>query len=124
MLPILVIDDSASVIRLFSHLLQLTTHSARGVVHASSLEEALDHLPRGKFHLVFLDNRLPPHSTYHEPLRQVAELTDAPIILFTGSELDEICDGELPEAFAGYFPKHKLTKEFLEDFLAGYEDRS
>lgn len=117
-ITILLIDDSASVARLFSHMLQISDYADAPFVHLSSVEDAEDYLSGSEdVGVILLDNRLPPFRRFDIPLQRLRRLTTAPIYLFTATELEELGFDEPPAGLNGYFSKNELKPETLNAFL-------
>lgn len=83
---ILIVDDEAAVVDVFTQLLEQSGHRIRG---AGSAEEAIALVAKQDFDLIFLDLGLPGISGL-EAIAALAAETKAPIIIMTGHADEEV----------------------------------
>jgi len=114
---LLLIDDHQQIARIFQVFLEKTRHAAMAFEATLTLEQGLEIIKREVVSVIVLDNYLGLYENYEEPLRQIRSLTDAPVILLTGSELSEIGLSEVPDELAGYLWKVGLLPEHIESVL-------
>ncbi len=114
---ILLIDDNPQIGRVFEVFL-LKTHFAEMSFEAVLTAEAgVASLQREPADVVILDNYLGLHESYETPLKLIRNVSDAPVVLMTGSELDELGLGSLPVGLSGYIWKVGMTPASIEDSI-------
>ena len=116
--PVLVIDDHKPIGRLFGMFLKQTSYADHQMIFIETVEEACVALRTLEPVAIFLDNYLPPHVSFHEPLRQLLAVTDLPIMLMTGSDLDELGHTDIPDGFTGYLSKSAMTPAAIEQLIS------
>lgn len=117
---VLLIDDNETVGRLFGVFLQRTDFSDVRLICVTNVEDGLQVLDDVVPAVILLDNFLGLHRSYHEPLRLIREKCSAPVILVSGSELNELGHETIPPGLSGYISKADLTSESIERLLRPY----
>ncbi|MAK60370.1 MAG: hypothetical protein CMK09_05285 [Ponticaulis sp.] len=117
---LLFIDDHKRTLQLIGVMMSATRFGACESTMVERLSDAEDMLARRTASLIFLDNYLPPHRSFHVPLQRLQAISDAPIILMTSSDLADLGETDIPEGFADYLPKTELSVARLEGLLAAY----
>lgn len=116
---ILIVDDHPAAIRLFVRFMELTPYRDMEVLSAETVDDAADHLSERSVDAVFLDNRLPPYDGFAEPFRRLSALSDAPFVLITGSDLEDLGYTDVPEEFAAFLSKNDFGLEAIQSCLSG-----
>lgn len=91
------------------HLLAATQLADTSILHAETIDDALQSLREHSVSLAFLDNRLPPFTRFEEPLARFREISEVPVILLTGTDLDELGYEDLPDGLDGFLSKNDLS---------------
>lgn len=117
LITVLLIDDNHAIARLISHLLALSGFSDIRFLHADTVEDGLETLAFEPVGLVLLDNRVPPHQRFEEPLGRIRKCSDAKVVLLTGSDLDDLGYETLPASLDGFLSKNDLSPASLTEVL-------
>jgi|GEM_PF-2339959 len=114
---ILAVDDEPMNVEILARYLQSKGHRVAG---AADAEEALAALRAGSFDLVLVDVVLPGR-TGLEVLPELAQLTQAPIHIMSGSNDDDTRRDALMLGAAGFLPK-PIDLEALTTLVADLPD--
>ena len=115
---LLFIDDRSRMLDLIGHMMKATRFHDWPLRMARNLETAEQYLAEAPVSMIFLDNYLPPHRSFHIPLQRLQAISSAPIVLMTASDLEDLGETELPEDFAGFLPKAELSTPRLESLIS------
>ena len=118
MRSILIVDDHPAAIRLFFRFVGLTRYRDVETLSAESVDEAADCLSQCSVDAVFLDNRIPPYDGFAEPFRRLSALSDAPFVLVTGSDLEDLGYTDVPEEFAAFLSKNDFGLDAIQSCLS------
>jgi len=111
---VLVVDDEAPVIDLFSDLLKREKYSVKGVATG---EEALDLLDKEDFEIVLLDIKLPGMSGVEALKRMRDKNPNLIVVMITGFGYDEELIAKSKEyGCAGYIGKNMPISQIMSNF--------
>ncbi len=103
-MEILLLEDNPGDARLFHEVLRELDYLAPRVAHARRLSEAVELARDHAFDIIFLDLSLPDGYGL-EVIRQVRDVTTAPIVVLTGSVDEALAARALAEGAQSYLPK-------------------
>ena len=116
-ISVLLIDDNHATARLMGHIFALTEFASIKFLHADTVEDGLETLSSESVDLVFLDNRVPPHQRFEDPLRKIRGSSSAKVILLTGTDLEDLGYDPLPASLDGFLSKNDLSPASLTGIL-------
>ena len=116
-ISVLLIDDNHATARLMGHIFALTEFASIKFLHADTVEDGLETLSSESVDLVFLDNRVPPHQRFEDPLRKIRGSSSAKVILLTGTDLEDLGYDALPASLDGFLSKNDLSPASLTGIL-------
>ncbi|WP_022695977.1 response regulator [Ponticaulis koreensis] len=116
-ITVLLIDDNHAIARLMGHLFALTEFASVTFLHADTVEDGLETLASEPVDLVFLDNRVPPHQRFEDPLREINACSSAKVILLTGTDLEDLGYDALPASLDGFLSKNDMSPASLTGIL-------
>lgn len=116
-MSILIVDDHPRIAVLMQYMLTATTYGETPVVGVTSIEKAEAFLSENAAALVFLDNYIPPHRNFRTSLDILRPLTDAPVILLSGSDLVDMGLEDLPDGLAAYLQKDTISPSVLQNLI-------
>lgn len=109
----LLIDDNQALGRLFEFFLNDHRLAKVGCEQVLTVSDAVNFLKTHTVDIIFLDNRVPPYKSFKETAHLIRQATQAPIILMTGTDLDELGYSDVPAPLSGYLAKNDLSSERL-----------
>lgn len=109
----LLVDDNQALGRLFAFFLNDLVIANVECEQVLTVSDAVNHLKTHTVDIVFLDNRIPPFKSFKETAQMIRQATEAPIILLTGTDLDELGYSDIPAPLSGYLAKNDLSSERL-----------
>lgn len=113
-MSILIIDDHPRFATLMRYMLAATTYGEQPILTAQKVEDVEAAIEGHELQAVFLDNYVPPHTSFRTSLKILRPLTEAPIILLSGSDAIELGIEVLPPELAAFVLKDQLTKDILQ----------
>ncbi len=99
------------------HLFAMTEFASIEFLHADTVEDGLETLSSEPVDLVFLDNRIPPHQRFEDPLRKIRDCSSTKVILLTGTDLEDLGYDALPANLDGFLSKNDLSPASLAGIL-------
>lgn len=115
---ILILDDDDHYAMLFSAYLKLSKVEGGAVEHATTTDEAVKHLREFMPDMVFLDNRIPPHSDFRHGLKALRDAGYAgPVIVQSACIADQIFDEAEKLGVAEVIDKFEMNETRLISLL-------
>jgi CheY-like chemotaxis protein len=115
---ILILDDDDHYAMLFSAYLKLSKVEGGAVEHATTTAEAVEHLREFMPDMVFLDNRVPPHSDFRSGLRALREAGYAgPVVVQSACIADGVFDEAESLGVAEVIDKFEMNEAKLMTLL-------
>ena len=115
---ILILDDDDHYALLFSTYLKLSGVKGGIVEHAVSTEEAVARLRSFKPDVIFLDNRVPPHSDFRSGLRAIRGAGyEGPVVVQSACTVDEVLDDAAKLGVAEVIDKLEMSDIRLMEIL-------
>jgi CheY-like chemotaxis protein len=115
---ILILDDDDHYAMLFSAYLKLSKVEGGAVEHATTTAEAVAYLRDFMPDMVFLDNRIPPHSDFRDGLRALREAGYAgPVIVQSACVVDGVFDEAKKLGVAEVIDKFEMSEAKLMNLL-------
>jgi CheY-like chemotaxis protein len=115
---ILILDDDDHYAMLFSAYLKLSKVEGGAVEHATTTAEAVEHLREFMPDMVFLDNRVPPHSDFRYGLKALREAGySGPVIVQSACVVDGIFDEAEKLGVAEVIDKFEMNEAKLMNLL-------
>jgi len=119
MQKILLIDDDPTQHELFSFYMDETFGPDSVFTSALNLEEALMHLGRAPFDVIFLDNRLRPYCSYTETIDRIRSLShECPIYLISAARQHEKLGNYKRYGIVDAIDKFDLRQEISDGLIA------
>ena len=116
---ILLIDDDPTQHELFSFYLDEVFGPDSVFTSAMDLEEALLHLGRASFDVIFLDNRLRPYFSYTETIDKIRTLSrECPIYLISAARQHEKLGNFRQFGIVDAIDKFDLRQEISDGLIA------
>ncbi len=118
---ILVVDDDEQQIRLFSIFLELSGSPDVSLAKAMTIDEAIEQIQANMPAIVFLDNRMPPHSDFRQSLDLIREAGFAgPVIIHSASVDEPVLHNATSFGVASVVDKRVIRSNTLKALIETY----